>query len=157
MVKLDVTIAERRRDRLLHNHLSTNIYECMHKDSDYDQDVFLFSFHFSAFPFMIWMNWIMWRGAAVSENFTQLLNKRRVKRSQELILSPESVCDRFSNPIASNKTFFSPNDGNENYLPQADCILILEGTCSVCLSGCACERACVNRQCRSTIMIKVSR
>lgn len=61
----------------------------------------------------------------------QLLSHRRIKRSQgqELNLSPESICDRFSNPITSNKTFFSPSNGAENYPPNVDCILILEGMC----------------------------
>lgn len=66
---------------------------------------------------------------ASEKSFKQLLNKHRIKRSQELILSPESICDRFTNPITSNKTFFSPSNGAENYPPNVDCILILEGMC----------------------------
>lgn len=75
--------------------------------------------------------WKLDTRSASEYNFKQLLSHGRVKRSQELNLSPEIICDRFTNPITSNKTFFSPSNGGENYPPDVNCILILEGTCLV--------------------------
>lgn len=60
-------------------------------------------------------------------------NKSRIKRAQgDFILSPETICERFSVPL-SNNTFFSPIDTSmltENYPPKVNCILKIEGKAS---------------------------
>lgn len=62
-----------------------------------------------------------------SETFKDLLKKHRTKRStDQLIESPDYICERFKTPTP-DKTFFSPIHQSSTYPSNVDCVLKLVG------------------------------